>query len=90
MIATTKELFKHAYGRYAIGAVNFNTWEHLIAIIETAQEERSPVIVAYAMNALDYFGVNMAGIMTQAAADEVDVPVALRPYMAGLELIGKT
>ena len=32
MIVTTKELFKHAYGNYAIGAYNINNLEQTVGL----------------------------------------------------------
>lgn len=32
MIVTTKELFKQAYGKYAIGAYNINNLEQLVGL----------------------------------------------------------
>ena len=44
-LVTTKEMFKKAYeGGYAIGAFNVNNMEMIQAIVEAANECKSPVI----------------------------------------------
>ena len=46
-LVTTTEMFKKAYaGKYAIGAFNVNNMEMIQAIVEAANEENSPVILA--------------------------------------------
>ena len=45
-LVTTTEMFKKAYeGKYAIGAFNVNNMEMIQAIVEAANEEKSPVIL---------------------------------------------
>ena len=45
-LVTTTEMFKKAYtGGYAIGAFNVNNMEIVQAIVEAADELRSPVIL---------------------------------------------
>ena len=34
MIVTTKELFQHAYGKYAIGAYNINNLEQTMGLFQ--------------------------------------------------------
>ena len=42
-LVTTKEMFEKAYaGKYAIGAFNVNNMEMIQAIVEAANEEKSP------------------------------------------------
>ena len=74
----SKEMFQEAMaGRYAVAAFNANSFEHIQAIIETAQEERSPVIVAYVESVIQYFGLAICAEITKVAADMVDVPVVM-------------
>ncbi len=85
MYASTKDILEKANReKYAVGAFNFNNLEFLQAIIEAAETERSPVIVATSEGALKYLGngdphkgAKMAYNMVRTLADGVDVPVAL-------------
>ncbi|AZR74036.1 fructose-1,6-bisphosphate aldolase, class II [Anoxybacter fermentans] len=62
---------------YAVGGFNMNNLESLQAIIETAEEERSPVIVQLSEGALRYVGIDYATACVKAAADKATIPVAL-------------
>ena len=44
-LVTTTEMFKKAYGHYAVGAFNVNNMEIIQGITEAAKEENSPVIL---------------------------------------------
>ena len=39
MIVTTKELFKHAYGKYAVGAYNINNLEQTMGLFRGNQSD---------------------------------------------------
>ena len=64
-------------GGYAIGAFNFNNMEILQAIIDAAEEEKSPVIIAASEGAIKYAGLEMLVGLAETAAEKVGVPVAL-------------
>jgi fructose-bisphosphate aldolase, class II len=87
-LVDSKQLFREAMaGRFAVGAFNANSFEHIQAIVEAAQEERSPVIVEFGEAALRYFGLRMTACMVKVAADMVDVPVVLHlDHGSSLEL----
>ena len=51
--------------------------EQVQAIVEAAQEERSPVILQVSQGAIRYCGLGMAAGMVKIAASLVDVPVVL-------------
>ena len=54
-LVNTKEMFKKAYeGGYAIGAFNVNNMEMVQAIIEAAEECKSPVILQVSAGARKY------------------------------------
>ena len=54
-LVTTTEMFKKAYaGKYAIGAFNVNNMEMIQAIVEAANEEKSPVILQVSAGARKY------------------------------------
>ena len=77
-LVTSKELFKQAMAdRFAVGAFNANNMEQVQAIVETAQEERAPVILQVSQGAIRYCGLSMAAGMVKIAASLVDVPVVL-------------
>ena len=75
---TTKEMLKEAQkGRYGIGAFNANNMEIIQAIIETAEEEKSPVILQASQGAIKYAGLDMIVAMVKVMAEKATVPVAL-------------
>ena len=75
---TTKEMLKEAQkGRYAIGAFNANNMEIIQAIIETAEEERAPVILQASQGAIKYAGLDMIVAMVKIMAEKAKIPVAL-------------
>lgn len=62
---------------YAVGAFNTSNLEVTQAIIETAVEKRSPVIVSTSPSALTYAGINHLANIVRNLAEEAPVPVAL-------------
>jgi len=53
MLVTNKEVLSVASaGGYAVGAFNINNMEILQAIVETAAEEKSPIIVSASPSAV--------------------------------------
>ena len=78
VLVSGKELFEDARrGGYAVGAFNLNNMEILQAIIEAAEEERSPVILQASQGGLRYAGLEYVAAMAKAAAAKATVPVAL-------------
>lgn len=78
MIETANNILPKARaGGYAVGAFNTSDLEISRAIIEAANELRSPVIVQTSEKAIDYAGLaTIAGIIKQLA-NEVAIPVVL-------------
>ncbi|MGB6371266.1 MAG: class II fructose-1,6-bisphosphate aldolase [Atribacterota bacterium] len=75
---TTKEMLKKAQKeRYAVGAFNANNMEIIQAIVETAEEEKAPVILQASQGAIKYAGLDMIVAMVKAVAEKAKVPVAL-------------
>ena len=75
---TTKKMLKEAQkGRYAIGAFNANNMEIVQAIVETAEEEKAPVILQASQGAIKYAGLESIVAMVKVMAEKVNVPVAL-------------
>lgn len=54
MIVTTKELFKHAYGKYAIGAYNINNLEQTMSLFQGNSDSKAPFIVQLSKGARSY------------------------------------
>ena len=72
------ELLQHAQeNRYAVGAFNADNMEVVQAVVEAAQESRSPVILQVSPPTIRYAGLGMASAMVREAASQADVPVAL-------------
>lgn len=63
-------------GGYAVGAFNTSDMEVTQAIVEAAEETRSPVIVAVSESALGYGGMGLIELVKHLAR-EATVPVAL-------------
>ena len=77
-LVTTKEMFKKAYeGGYAIGAFNVNNMEMIQAIVEAANECRSPVILQVSAGARKYANPVYLRHLVQAAAETTDIPIAM-------------
>lgn len=54
MIVTTKLLFQHAYGKYAIGAYNINNMEQIIGLFRGAMQSKAPFIIQISKGAREY------------------------------------
>ena len=68
MLVTNKEVLSVASaGGYAVGAFKINNMEILQAIVETAAEEKSPIIVSVSPSAVQYAGLEYLVAMVKAA-----------------------
>ncbi len=77
-LVTTKEMFAKAYKEgYAIGAFNVNNMEMIQAIVEVANECRSPVILQVSAGARKYANPVYLRHLVQAAAETTDIPIAM-------------
>jgi fructose-bisphosphate aldolase class II len=78
MLVTNKELLLAAKrGAYAVGAFNIQNLESLLAVVEAAVEEKSPVIVAVTPSALKYGGLKYLTALVKVAAENAPVPMSL-------------
>lgn len=78
MLVTGKEILLDAQKNgYAVGAFNVNNMETIQAIIEAAEETRSPVILQASQGGLKYAGVEYIATLGKLAAQNATVPVAL-------------
>lgn len=67
MIVTTKELFKMAYGNYAIGAYNINNMEQTLGLFQGNLLSQSPFIIQLSKGARKYANPAMLEAMMRAA-----------------------
>ena len=67
MIVTTKELFEHAYGKYAIGAYNINNLEQCMGLFRGNVDSKAPFIVQISRGARDYTDKRMLEGIIRAA-----------------------
>jgi fructose-bisphosphate aldolase, class II len=54
MIVTTKKLFEHAYGKYAIGAYNINNLEQCMGLFRGNLDSKAPFIIQISKGARSY------------------------------------
>jgi fructose-bisphosphate aldolase class II len=70
VIVTTKQLFKHAYGRYAVGAYNINNAEQLMGLFRGNIQSQAPFVIQISRGARAYTDKRVLEYMIRAA-DEV-------------------
>jgi fructose-bisphosphate aldolase class II len=70
MIVSTKKLFEHAYGKYAIGAYNINNLEQTMGLFKGNVESKAPFIVQLSKGARSYTHKRMLETMMKTA-DEI-------------------
>ena len=70
MIVPTTALFKHAYGKYAIGAYNINNLEQTMGLFKGNVESKAPFIVQLSKGARTYTHKRMLETLMQTA-DEI-------------------
>ena len=61
MIVPTKELFKLAYGKYAVGAYNINNLEQTMGLFQGCIDSQSPFIIQLSKGARSYANKEDAG-----------------------------
>jgi fructose-bisphosphate aldolase class II len=67
MIVTTKQLFKHAYGKYAVGAYNINNLEQTMGLFQGCIDSKAPFIIQLSKGARSYTNKAMLEAMIRAA-----------------------
>ncbi len=70
MIVTTKQLFDHAYGKYAVGGYNINNAEQLMGLFRGCIDSQAPFIIQISRGAREYTDKRMLEAMIRAA-DEI-------------------
>lgn len=67
MIVSTKKLFEHAYGKYAIGAYNINNLEQSMGLFRGNIDSKAPFIVQISKGARGYTDKRMLEAILRAA-----------------------
>ncbi len=69
MIVTTADLFRVAYGKFAIGAYNINNMEQTLGLFRGGVKAQAPLIIQISRGARKYAGVKMLEAMIRAAEE---------------------
>lgn len=69
MIVTTKDLFKVAYGKFAVGAYNINNMEQCIGLFQGCLDSKAPFIIQISKGARDYARVKMLEGLIRSAQE---------------------
>ncbi len=69
MIVTTADLFKVAYGKFAVGAYNINNMEQALGLFEGHARAEAPFIIQISRGARAYAGVKMLENIIKAAEE---------------------
>src|SRR3954471_6709958 len=69
MIVTTAQLFKHAYGKYAVGAYNINNAEQAMGLFKGAIQSKSPFIIQISKGARKYTDKRMLEAIIRSASE---------------------
>ncbi|HED11561.1 MAG TPA: ketose-bisphosphate aldolase [Caldithrix abyssi] len=69
MIVTTSDLFKQAYGSFAVGAYNINNMEQALGLFEGHMRAQAPFIIQISRGARKYAGVKMLESIIRAAEE---------------------
>lgn len=77
-LVTTKQMLLDAQkGNYAVGAFNVENMEMVMAVMEAAEELKSPVIMQTTPSTVKYAGLDFFLANVKAAAKRASVPVAM-------------
>ncbi|MGL5244538.1 MAG: tagatose bisphosphate family class II aldolase [Sarcina sp.] len=77
-IKSTRDMLKRAQeGKYAVPAFNIHNLETLQVVVQTANELRSPVIIAGTPSTIEYAGADYIVAMAEVAAERYDIPIAV-------------
>src|SRR5437868_15208811 len=69
MIVTTAQLYKVAYGKFAVGAYNINNMEQLLGLFRGNIQSKAPFIIQLSKGARSYTDKRMLEAMIRAAED---------------------
>ncbi len=69
MIVTTAQLYRHAYGKYAVGAYNINNAEQAMGLFRGCIQSQAPFIIQISKGARKYTDKRMLEAIIRAAAE---------------------
>ena len=69
MIVATKQLFAHAYGKYAVGAYNINNLEQIMGLFRGCIDSKAPFIIQISKGARGYTDKKMLEAMIRTAEE---------------------
>src|SRR5690349_20331517 len=69
MIVTTAQLFKHAYGKYAVGAYNINNAEQAMGLFRGCIDSQAPFIIQISKGARAYTDKRMLEAIIRTAEE---------------------
>lgn len=69
MIVPTKQLFAHAYGKYALGAYNINNLEQIMGLFRGCIDSKAPFIIQLSKGARAYTDKRMLEAMIRTAEE---------------------
>jgi fructose-bisphosphate aldolase class II len=69
MIVTTEDLFKVAYGKFAVGAYNINNMEQCIGLFQGSLDSQAPFIIQISRGAREYARVKMLEGLIRSAEE---------------------
>ena len=77
-LVNTKEMFEKAYkGGYAVGAFNVDILTQCQAVLEAAEECKSPVILSFSSGSRDFFHPGNIKEILEIAARDIHIPWAI-------------
>ncbi|TLS48744.1 class II fructose-1,6-bisphosphate aldolase [Paenibacillus antri] len=77
LISSTSMLQAARQQQYAVGAFNVHTLEMLQAVVEAAEETRSPLIIQSTVGTVKHLGPDYIAAAARVAADRTGLPIAL-------------
>ena len=69
MIVTTAQLYKVAYGKFAVGAYNVNNMEQMLGLFRGNAQSKAPFIIQLSKGARKYAGKRMLEAMIRTAEE---------------------
>jgi len=76
-LVSSAEMFKKAYGQYAVGAFNVNNMEIIQGIVDAAKEEQAPLILQVSAGARKYAKHIYLIKLIEAAIEDTGLPICL-------------
>ena len=76
-LVSSAEMFKKAYGKYAVGAFNVNNMEIIQGIVDAAKEEQAPLILQVSAGARKYAKHIYLMKLVEAAVEDTGLPICL-------------